>query len=124
MDQFLQVKTKKEKKKHVEVLIFFEVYTVRVFYGVCPGPWVNLLCLLSYIPYKKSEELLPTCLFEVFTGLWLSTPTFCIKGYDYVKHFVRVLVLLVINTGCLKKFLKNGEHHIVDLHLIYTKSHI
>ena len=26
----------------------------------------------------------------------------CIKGYDYVKRFVHVLVLLVINTGCPK----------------------
>ena len=66
------------------------------------------------IPYKKSEELPLACLFEVFTGLWLSTPTFCIKRYDYVKHSVRVLVLLVINTGCLKKFLKNGKHYVVD----------
>ena len=63
---------------------------------------------------KKSEELPLACLHEVFTGLWLSTSTFCIKGYDYVKNFVRVLVLLVINTGCLEKFLKTGEHYIVD----------
>ena len=60
------------------------------------------------IPYKKSEKLSLACLFEVFTGLWLSTPL-CIKGNDYVKNFVRVLVLLVINT----KFLKNGEQYIV-----------
>ena len=72
------------------------------------------LVLLSHIPYKKSKELSLVCLFEVFTGLWLSTPTFCIKGYDYVKHFVRVLVLIVINTGCLEKFLKNEKHYIVD----------
>ena len=45
-------------------------------------------------------------IFEVFTGLWLSTPAFCIKDYDYVKRFVRVLVLLVINTACPKKLLK------------------
>ena len=63
---------------------------------------------------KKSEELPLACLFEVFTGLWLSTPTFCIKSYNYVKHFVRVLVLLVKNIGCLKKFLKYGEHYVVD----------
>ena len=31
---------------------------------------------------------------------------FCTKGYDYVKRFVRVLVLVVINTGCPKKLLK------------------
>ena len=58
---------------------------------------------------QKSEELPLACLFEVFTGLWLSTPTFCIRDYDYVKRFVRVLVLLVINTGCLKKLLKNVD---------------
>ena len=39
------------------------------------------------------------------------------KGSDYVKNFVRVLVLLVINTGCIKKFLKNGEQYIVDFQL-------
>ena len=33
---------------------------------------------------QKSEELPLACLFEVFTGLWLSTSTFCIKDYDYV----------------------------------------
>ena len=47
---------------------------------------------------QKSKELPLACLFEVFTGLLLSTPTFCIKSYDKVKDFVRVLVLLVINT--------------------------
>ena len=34
---------------------------------------------------------------------------FCTKGYDYVKRFVRVLVLVVINTGCPKKF----DHHFL-----------
>ena len=48
----------------------------------------------------------------------------CIKSYDYVKHFVRVLVLLVINTGCLKKFLKNGEHYVLISSSIYAKRHI
>ena len=66
------------------------------------------------MPYKKSEELPLGCLFNVFTGLWLSTPTFCIKSYDYVKRFVRVLVLLVINTGSPKNCQENGEHYIVD----------
>ena len=74
----------------------------------------HFLVLLSHIPYKKSKELSLACLFEVFTGLRLSTPTFCIKGYHYVKDFVHVLVLLVINTGCLEKLLKNGKHYIVD----------
>ena len=60
--------------------------------------------MVSHIPYKKSEELPLACLFEVFTGLWLSTPNFCIKGYDYVERFVFLLDLLVINTGCVKKF--------------------
>ena len=39
---------------------------------------------------------------------------FCTKGYDYVKRFVRVLVLLVINTGCPKKLLKMGNTAFVD----------
>ena len=77
------------KTKKVEIFTFFEVYTVRVLFFL----WVNVLVLLSHIPYKKSEELPLACLFEVLTGLWLSTPTFCKKGNDYVKHFVRVLVL-------------------------------
>ena len=89
-----------------------------------PGLWVNFLILLSHIPYRKSEELPLACLFEVFTGLWLSTPTFCIKSYDYVKHFVRVLVLLVINTGCLKKFIKNGNTTLLISSSIYAKRHI
>ena len=41
-------------------------------------------------------------IFEVSIEFWLSTPTFVLKGYDYVKHFVRVLVLSVINTRCPK----------------------
>ena len=65
---------------------------------------------------QKSEELPLGCSLEVFTGLWLSTPTLCIKDYDNVKRFVHVLVLLAINTECLKKLLKNGEHHIVDFY--------
>ena len=36
---------------------------------------------------------------------------FCTKGCDYVKRFVRVLVLLVINTGCPKNLLKMGTLH-------------
>ena len=107
--KFLQVET---KKKQVEFLTFFEVYCMCFFDRIFPGLWVNFLVLLSHIPYKKSEDLPLACLFEVFTGLWLSTPTFCIKTYDYVKHFLCVLVLSVINTGCLKKFLKN--RYVVD----------
>ena len=97
---------------------FFEVYTTVCFFnGIFPGLWVNFLVQLSHIPYKKSEELPLTCLFDVFA-------TFCIKCYDYVKHFVRVLVLLVINTGCLKKFLKMGNTILLISSSIYTKRHI
>ena len=39
---------------------------------------------------------------------------FCFKGYNYVKRFVRVLVLLVINTELSQKIATNGEHCIVD----------
>ena len=84
------------EKKRVEFLTIFEVY-VCFLNGILPRLSVNFLVLLSHIPYKNLA-----CLFEVFTGLWLSTPTFCIKDYDYVECFVNVLVLLVINTRCLK----------------------
>ena len=70
---------------------------------------------------QKSEELPLACLFEVFTGLWLSTPTFCMKDYDYVKRFVCVLVLLVINTGCLKKLLKMGNTTLLISSSNYAK---
>ena len=70
--KFLQVKTKKQE----ECLTFFEVYCMCFFNRIFPGLWVKFLVLLSHIPYKKSEELSLACLFEVFTGLWLSTPTF------------------------------------------------
>ena len=94
------------------------------FSGIFPGLWVNFLVMLSYIPYKKLEELLLACLFEVFIRLWLSASTFCIKGYDYVEHFVRVLVLLVINAGCLQKFLKMGKTSLLISSSIYAKRQI
>ena len=60
---------------------------------------------------QKTEEVAPDLfVFEVFTRLLLSTPTFCMKCYDYDKGFVRVLVLSVMNKVCPKKLLKNGEH--------------
>ena len=41
--------------------------------------------------------------------LWLSIPTFYIKGYDYDKRFVLVLVFIVINTAWVsQKIAKNG----------------
>ena len=105
--KFLQV-----KKKQEEFLTIFEVYVFSQWnFPSSIGQYFGSSVTYSL---QKSEELPLACLFEVFTGLWLSTHTFCIKDYDYVKRFVRVLVLLVINTGCLIKLLKNGEHHIVD----------
>ena len=106
--KFLQVKTRKQ----VEFLTIFEVYVFSQWnFASSIGQFFG-----SAVTYtlQTAEELPLACLFEVFTGLWLSTHTFCIKDYDYVKRPVRVLVLLVINTGCLKKLLKNGEHQIVD----------
>ena len=115
-----------ENKKIRVFDIFRGLHCTCFFNGIFPGLWVNFLVFLSHIPYKKSEELpLLACLFVVFTGLWLSAPTFCIKGYDYVKHFVRVLVLLVINTGCREKFLKKmGDTTLLISSSIYAKRHI
>ena len=75
-------------------------HTLQKIWGVAPGLFI----------------------FEVFTGLWLSTPTFCIKGYDYVKRFVRVLVLLMINTGCPKKLLKMGNTALLISSSNYAKT--
>ena len=47
---------------------------------------------------------------------------FCIKGYDYVKRFVRVLVLIVINTGCPKKLLKMGNTALLISSSNYAKT--
>ena len=99
-DQILQVKTKQPKKQAK----FFTFSKVHMFFNrTFPGLWVKLLILLSHTAYKKSEELPLARLFEFFTGLWLSSH----KNYDYVKHFVSVSVSLVINAGCVKRFLKN-----------------
>ena len=81
--KFLQVKKPRKTSRIFDLFRGLHVFFNRIFSGL----WVNFLFLLSHIPYKKSEELPLACLFEVFTGLWLSTPTFCIESYDYVKHF-------------------------------------
>ena len=107
-----QIFTGENKKEQVEVLTIFEVYVFsQRNFALSVGQLFG-----SAVTYtlQKSEELPLACLFEVVTGLWLSTPTFCRKDYDYVKRFVPVSVLLVINTGCLKKLTKNGEHYIVN----------
>ena len=63
---------------------------------------------------QKSEELPLACLYLSFHWVLVIHTYFCTKGYDYVKRFVRVLVLSVLNTGCPKKIAKNWEHCIVD----------
>ena len=89
------------EKKRVEFLTIFEVYMFSQWdFASSIGQFFG--CAVTYT-LQESEELPLACLSEVFTRLWLSTPTFCIKDYDYVERFVRVLVLLVINTGCLQK---------------------
>ena len=47
---------------------------------------------------------------------------FCTKGYGYVKRFVRVLVLLVIDTGCPKKLLKMGNTALLISSSNYAKT--
>ena len=93
-----------ENKKQAEFFSFFEVYVF--LNGIFPGLWVNFLVLLSHIPYKKSEELPLACLYLKFSLGYGFHTYFCTKSYDYVERFVRVLVLLVIDTGCPKKLLK------------------
>ena len=45
-------------------------------------------------------------------------------SHDYVEHFVRVLVILVINTGCLKNFKKMGNTTLLASSSIYAKRDI
>ena len=74
VDKFLQVKTKKNKRKKVE---FFTFSRFTCFLnGIFPGLLVNFLFYCHTYLTKKSEELPLACLFKVFTWLWLSTPTF------------------------------------------------
>ena len=78
-----QIFTGENKKTQVEFLTIFEVYVFsQRNFASSLGQFFG-----SAVTYtlQKSEELPLTCLFEVFTGLWLSTPTFSIKDYDYVK---------------------------------------
>ena len=90
VDQIFTGENTKTKQKQVEFLTFFEVY---VFFQ-WNFSWSMGQFFGSTVTHtlQKSEELPLACLFEAFTELWLSTTTFCIKSYDYVKHFVRVLV--------------------------------
>ena len=113
--KFLQVKT---KTKQVEFLTIFEVYLFSQWnFASSIGQFFG-----SAVTYtsQKSEEFPLAFLFEVFIGLWLSTPTFCIKDYDYVKHFVRVVVLL----GCLKNLLKMGNTTLLISSSNYAKSQL
>ena len=72
-----QIFTGENKKKPKQTSRIFDLFRgLRVFsmeFLLVNGS------IFSHIPYKKSEELPLACLFEVFIGLWLSTPTFCIK---------------------------------------------
>ena len=111
VDQISTGKNKKQKKASRIFDLFrgLRVFSVESFLVYGSILWFYCHTYLT----KKSEELPLACLFEVFTGLCLSTPTFCIKSYDHVKLFVRVLVLLVINTGYLKKFLQYGSTTLI-----------
>ena len=73
--------------------------------GILPRLSVNLLVLLSHIPYKNVRNFSWPVYLKFSLGYGYPHP----NDYDYVRRFVRVLVLLVINTGCLKKLLKNVD---------------
>ena len=60
---------------------------------------------------KKSDELPLACLYWKFSLGYGYPSYFCTKGYDYVKPFVFVLILLVINTEFPKRLLKMGKLH-------------
>ena len=58
---------------------------------------------------QKSEELPLACLYFKFSLGYGYSHLLLYKRLCYVKRFVRVLVLLVINTGCPKNLLKMGN---------------
>ena len=65
-------------------------------------------CYQTYLT-KKSEELPLACLYLKFSLSYGYPHLLLYRSCDYVKRFVRVLVLLVINTGCPKNLLKMGN---------------
>ena len=71
---------------------------------------------------QKSEELPLDCLYLKFLLGYGYPHLLCTKGCDYVKRFVRVLVLLVINTGCPKKLLKMGNTALLFSSSSYAKT--
>ena len=101
--KFLEVKTKTSRifdlfrGLRVLSMEFFLVYGSIIWF-----------CYHSYL-----TKNLRSCPFLVhfwsFHWVMVIHTYFCTKGCDYVKRFVRVLVLLVINTGCPKNLLKMGN---------------
>ena len=92
------------KQKQAEFFTFLEVY----FFCQWNFSWSLGQLFGSAITHtlQKIWGVVPDLfIFDVFTGLWLSTPTFV------QKRFVRVLILSVINTGCPKNLLKMGTLH-------------
>ena len=82
VDQILTGENKKKNKKKKTSRIFDLFRGLRVFsieFFLVYGSIFWFYCH-TYLT-KKSEELSLACLFEVFTGLCLSTPTFCINSH-------------------------------------------
>ena len=72
VDQFLQVKT---KKKQAEFLAFFEVYVLSEWnFSWSMGPIFG--SAITHVLQKIRGVAPGLFIFDVFTGLWLSTPTF------------------------------------------------
>ena len=72
-----QIFTGENKKNQVVFLTIFEVYVFSQWnFASSIGKFFGSAVTYTF---KKSEELPLASSSEVFTWLWLSTPTFCIK---------------------------------------------
>ena len=103
VDQILQVKTKASwifdlfRGLRVFSMEFFLVYGSIIWF-----------CYHTYL--TKNLRSCPRLVY-IWSFHWVMAihTYFCTKGCDYVKHFVNVLALLVINTGCPKNLPKMGN---------------
>ena len=93
--------------------------------GIFPGLWVNYwFCYHTYL--AKNLRCCPWLVY-IWSFHWVMVihTYFCTKGYDYVKLFICVLVLLVINTGCPKNLLKMGNTALSDFQFkLWINGHI
>ena len=123
-NSLVQIFTGENKKKTKQTNRIFHLFRglFCFFNRIFPGLWVNFFH--TYLTKNLRSCPWLVCL-KFSLGYGYPHPLLCIKSHDHVKQFVRVLVLLVINTGCLKKFQKKmGNTTLLISSSFYAKRHI